>query len=514
MCTGMKLAALRRMTAHVVLLVVGFTFAGCENAANRALKQLERENFRFNAADFVRASIAGDEAAVDLFLAAGMDPNAPDPDGYTATMVAAENGHVRVLNTLLEKGPDVNSVGPDGLTALMLAADNNHPGAVRLLLEHGADVTLKDRNGWSALMKAVYRGYDTVLELLAPQSKEELDPALHLAALLGHEEALVILLDEGADINAPTEDGETALMMAAKKGHTDTVRLLLERGAYTEAKSNSGLTAGALAEEESFTEVAKMIAEAKSIAPVSPPPAPADVSPETAAGPDAESAGEPAEPSVSVVAGEPGTAEEEWFKKHKIDPDNPAALEQDPDGDGYSNKEEFLANTDPHDADSRPESAVVFRYIEYHEKDLPLLLEDVSGESALIKRTDSGNAAQAFQGGDSIPGLSLRVTRVRRRVITNKQGETVDVSEAHLEHAASGKKILLVKGLTAKSPESYAVITVAGSSERLTVSIEEEFECPKEEGVRYRVVDIRPTQVVIENISSGEVHTVEKPESP
>ena len=51
------------------------------------------------------------------------------------------------------------------------------------------------------------------------------------------------LLDNGADVNARNNNGQTALMGASWMDHTEIVQLLLENGADVNAKSNDGQTA-------------------------------------------------------------------------------------------------------------------------------------------------------------------------------------------------------------------------------------------------------------------------------
>ena len=62
--------------------------------------------------------------------------------------------------------------------------------------------------------------------------------ALHLAALAGHEDAVVLLLAKGADIMARDERGWTALHWAVYGGMEDVIKLLLEKGADLEAEDN------------------------------------------------------------------------------------------------------------------------------------------------------------------------------------------------------------------------------------------------------------------------------------
>jgi ankyrin repeat protein len=64
------------------------------------------------------------------------------------------------------------------------------------------------------------------------------------AALNGNVDAVALLLERGADVNAAESwRGQTALMWAAAEGNVDAVRLLLDAGADVAQQSNSGFTA-------------------------------------------------------------------------------------------------------------------------------------------------------------------------------------------------------------------------------------------------------------------------------
>ena len=51
------------------------------------------------------------------------------------------------------------------------------------------------------------------------------------------------LIDEGADVNAKNDEGETALMIASNEGDKEICELLIEKGADVNAKDNEGNTA-------------------------------------------------------------------------------------------------------------------------------------------------------------------------------------------------------------------------------------------------------------------------------
>ena len=65
-------------------------------------------------------------------------------------------------------------------------------------------------------------------------------PGLWAAAVFGLKEIVGLLIEQKADVEAKTNNGETALHRAAESGHEAVVRLLLEKGADIDAKTNYG----------------------------------------------------------------------------------------------------------------------------------------------------------------------------------------------------------------------------------------------------------------------------------
>lgn len=150
---------------------------------------------------------------------------------------AAAFGLVGRLRELLDGDPGLSrSFSGDGFTALHLAAFMGHAEAVRLLLERGAPV-----------------------DAVATSSSIGPVQPLHSAAASGNLECSRLLVEAGAGVNARQSGGFTPLHEAAISGDAALARLLLAHGADRSLADDTGKTAGDLAAERGHEDVVALL---------------------------------------------------------------------------------------------------------------------------------------------------------------------------------------------------------------------------------------------------------------
>ena len=159
--------------------------------------------------------------------------------------LAAMEGDIATVRTLLNQGGDVNAPQGDGTTALHWAASRNDLEMTELFLAAGADVNAQTRLGeMTPLFMAARSGNAAIIEALFEAGADATSAstigttALMLAAGSGSPDAVQALLDAGAPVNAKdVHQGQTALMFAAASGRAEVIRALAANGADLDVTS-------------------------------------------------------------------------------------------------------------------------------------------------------------------------------------------------------------------------------------------------------------------------------------
>ncbi|GAB9468169.1 hypothetical protein Gpo141_00005492 [Globisporangium polare] len=173
---------------------------------------------------------------IDLLLEKSAVVDWEHPSSDIAASVAAENGHVRVLEEFLGHGGEANFRDKNEVSLLQLACSSGQLAAVRVLLARGALVDLPDLSGGiTPLMIASQEGdVDIVAALVEHGASADLTEesqgitALLMASQNGHAEVVKRLLKHGADVKLRRSDGVGPLVLAASNGHVAALKVLLE----------------------------------------------------------------------------------------------------------------------------------------------------------------------------------------------------------------------------------------------------------------------------------------------
>ncbi|XP_010788588.1 dynein heavy chain 12, axonemal isoform X1 [Notothenia coriiceps] len=190
------------------------------------------------------SAFLGLENFVHLLLESCADPNARDIKKKTPLALAAQNGHLNVVEALLQKGANVCCESESG-PVLFDAAASGNPDIISLLLDHGADPNQPLSSGHLPIHRVAYHGHILALERLIPVTKLEavkeggMSP-LHSAAAGGHAHCVEILLKADYDPNFMLhtsvrcnydDERRSALYFAVSNNDLQCTRLLLEAGA-------------------------------------------------------------------------------------------------------------------------------------------------------------------------------------------------------------------------------------------------------------------------------------------
>lgn len=249
-------------------------------------------------------------------------------------------------------------------------------------------------------------------------------------------------------------------------------------------------------------------------------PAPAAMTPgapdatASATGPGAgtPAAGKPQpgkDPLEGLLAPEEIARYEAWFKKYNLTFDA-GALDQDSDGDGYTNRQEFDAGTNPRDPASVPGVLEGVSVKIVNEVQVPLLLEEVNekGTKARLKHTADGSLEEIGQGG-APKGLPYKVTGVKHEIKADKHSVMTDVSHVTLENTATKEVVTLVRDLPARSSETHAILVGADGTEQ-KVRVGDVVTLPGQGAKKFTVLDLRADQVLVQDDETKKPVTIPK----
>jgi len=190
----------------------------------------------------------------------------------------------------------------------------------------------------------------------------------------------------------------------------------------------------------------------------------------------------------------------EWLEQFGLPIADADVLDQDPDGDGFTNLDEWLGHTNPIDRNSHPEYYTKLKLKSAVEEPFRLIFSSWMGDTYQINTIDFKQPTQFLKVGDTIKGTRFKIAKFLKKYEPNKYGTNVDVSELTLEQEETKQQLTLVKEKVAISPESVATFVYTwGGRQEFQIRKDQEFSLKPQEQIKYKLIDIGPAKAVIVN---------------
>ncbi len=195
----------------------------------------------------------------------------------------------------------------------------------------------------------------------------------------------------------------------------------------------------------------------------------------------------------------------QWFFDHGIDPLEPTALEDDPDGDGFSNQDEFTWKTDPQDPKSHPAYWTKLRLARFIKIPFRLKFAAYDADSFQINTLDVKQPSQFLHIGDDIAGTKFKILSFDKKSHTDPNGVLIDDSELLIQNTETSEKLTLILDKVIDSPDSYGLFKYLWKGNiDLQVKKNKTFSVTPETDVQYKLVDINEAEALIQNAKTGE----------
>ena len=192
------------------------------------------------------ASITGFEKTALVLIEEGADINFFNAQFSAPLLTALENNLDSLIETLIKKKADITVTDLSGLDALHYALRSGSIKWVEYFLNNGLDFNSKNHFGITSLMSAILSDSDEALDFVLKKKASDINAkdkvlgstALYQAVNNKSFKKVEMLLKNGADPNIPNTNKLSPLHIATHLNLEDTIILLLNNGADVNAKDS------------------------------------------------------------------------------------------------------------------------------------------------------------------------------------------------------------------------------------------------------------------------------------
>jgi ankyrin repeat protein len=233
---------------------------------------------------------AGNLDQIQSLLNDGADINFIGEMGVTPLFYACKNSNIKIIKFLLNNGASIDlQIKDSGFTPLHFAAQEGQFDILKLLVESGANVNAKDDWGNGPLWRAgnkieigkylISKGADPKMEnnsgispynseavayeyIKNPSQKEAGGQTTDLIeAIINKDMTSIALMTVSGDLKLEETDGDgkTALFIAAETGYEQVILLLIKQGANVNAKANDGTSIFDATDKAGFSNISKTL---------------------------------------------------------------------------------------------------------------------------------------------------------------------------------------------------------------------------------------------------------------
>ncbi|KAM4875402.1 ankyrin repeat and death domain-containing protein 1B isoform 1-T1 [Thomomys bottae] len=218
---------------------------------------------------FLLAAEKGHVEMIEKLTFLNLQTSEKDKEGNTALHLAAMHGHSPAVKVLLTQWQEVNETNENGETPFFLAVEGGHEECSKVLLAAGSDANVPNKHHVNVLQIATRNGHASLVNFLLSenidlhQRMEPQESPLHLAVIHNNITVINILLGAQHGTDIFDQKQQTPLHIAADLGHVEAVEALLQAGCDLKLTNKQGRTALAVASRSNHSLVVDMIIKAE-----------------------------------------------------------------------------------------------------------------------------------------------------------------------------------------------------------------------------------------------------------